>query len=48
MTRATVEDSTAGLGQTLRTERPDVCGFLFHSVSGLWHTGCQEEFKLRA
>ena len=35
MTRATVEDSTAGLGQTLRTGHPLVGGSSFHGVSGL-------------
>ena len=35
MTRATVEDSTAGRGQTLRTRRPLVGGCSFHDVSGL-------------
>ena len=35
MTRATVEDSTAGLGQTLRTGRPLVGGLSLHGVSGL-------------
>ena len=44
MTRATVEDSTAGLGQILRTGRPLVGGFSFHGVSRtcmhpLAHTG---------
>ena len=34
MTRATVEDSTAGLGHTLRTGRPLVGGVPFHDVSG--------------
>ena len=33
MTRATVEDSTAGLGQTLRTGPPLVGGLSFHHVS---------------
>ena len=51
MTRATVEDSTAGLGQTLRTGRLVVGGLFFHGVSGLcmnpWHTGCQEESRPR-
>ena len=51
MTPATVEDSTAGLGQTLRTGRPLVDGLSFHGVSGLcmnsWHTGCQVDFKPR-
>ena len=50
MTRATVEDSTAGLGQTLRTGRPLVGGLSFHGVSGmcmnLWHMGCQVEFNI--
>ena len=35
MTRATVEDRTAGVGQSLRTGRPLVGGFSFHGVSGL-------------
>ena len=35
MTRATEEDSTAGLGQTLRTGRRLVGGLSFHGVSGL-------------
>ena len=35
MTRATAEDSTAGLGQTLRTGRPLVGGSCFHGVSGM-------------
>ena len=35
MDRATVEDSTAGLGQLLRTGRPLVGGLSFHGVSGL-------------
>ena len=35
MTRATVEDSTADLGRTLRTGRPLVGGLSFHGVSGL-------------
>ena len=35
MTRAAVEDSTAGLGQTLRTERLVVGGLSFHDVSGM-------------
>ena len=35
MTRATVEDSTAGLGETLRTERPQVGGLSFPGVSGM-------------
>ena len=35
MARATVEDSTAGLGQTIRTGRPLVGGLSFHGVSGL-------------
>ena len=34
MTRATVKDSTTGLGQTLRTERPLVGGLSFPGVSG--------------
>ena len=34
MSRATVEDSTAGLGQPLRSGRPLVGGFSFHGVSG--------------
>ena len=33
MTRATVEDSTAGLGQTLRTRRLVVGALPFHDVS---------------
>ena len=33
--RATVEDSTAGLGQSLRTGRPLVGELFFHGVSGL-------------
>ena len=33
MTRATVEERTAGLGQTLRTERALVGGLSFHGVS---------------
>ena len=37
MTRATEEDSTAGLGQTLRTGRFVVRGLSFHGLSGL-HT----------
>ena len=43
MTRATVEESTAGLGQTLRTGRPLVGGLSFHGFSRLctnqWHKG---------
>ena len=35
MTRATVEESTAGLGQPLRAGRPLVGGLSFHGVSGL-------------
>ena len=35
MTRATVEDSTTGMGQTLRTGRLLVGGLSFHDVSGL-------------
>ena len=35
MARATVEDSTAGLGRIHRTGRPLVGGFSFHGVSGL-------------
>ena len=35
MNRATVEDSTAGLGQPLRTVRPLVVGLSDHDVSGL-------------
>ena len=35
MTRATVEDSTAGLGQTLRTGRLLVGGLSLHGLSGL-------------
>ena len=35
MIRATVEDSTAGLSQTLRIVRPLVGGLSFHGVSGL-------------
>ena len=35
MARATVEDSTAGPGQTLRTGRPLVGGLSDHDVSGL-------------
>ena len=35
MTRATVEDSTTGLGQTLRTGRLLVGGLSFHDVYGL-------------
>ena len=35
MTRATVEDSTEGLGQTLRTGRPLVGGLSFHGISEL-------------
>ena len=35
MTRATVEDSTAGLGQTLRTVRPVVVGLSDHDFSGM-------------
>ena len=34
MTRATLEDSTAGLGQTLRAGCPLVGGLSFHNVSG--------------
>ena len=49
MTRATAEDSTAGLGQTSRTGRALVGGLSFHGVSELcmdpWRTGCQEEFR---
>ena len=33
MTRATVEDNTASLGQTPRSERPLVGGLSFHDVS---------------
>ena len=36
MTRATVEASTAGLGQTVRTKRPLVGGLSFHDVSKMW------------
>ena len=35
MTRVTVEDSTAGLGQPPRTGRPLVSGISFHDVSRL-------------
>ena len=35
MTRATVEDSTTGPGQTFRTGRPLVGGLSFHGVQGL-------------
>ena len=35
MTRFTVEDSTAGLGQTIRTGRPLAVGSSDHDVSGL-------------
>ena len=35
MTCATVEDSTGGLGQTLRTGHPLVGGLSVHDVSGL-------------
>ena len=35
MTRATVVDSEAGLGQTLRTGRLLIDGLSFHGVSGL-------------
>ena len=35
MTRASVQDSTAGLGHTLRAGRPLVGGVSFHGVSGL-------------
>ena len=35
MTRGTADDSTAGLGQTLRTGRPLVGGLSFHDVYGL-------------
>ena len=35
MVRAAEKDSTAGLGQTLRTGRPLVGGFSFHDVSGM-------------
>ena len=37
MTRAAVEDSTAGLGQTLRSLRPLVGGLSFHGVLGTVH-----------
>ena len=51
VTLATVEDSTAGLGQTLRTGGSLVGGFSFHGVSGLcmnpWDIGCHVEFKPR-
>ena len=36
MTHATVEASTAGLGQTVRTKRPLVGGLSFDDVSGMW------------
>ena len=53
MTRATVDDSTAGVGRTLRTGRPLVGGLSFHGVSVMcmssrWHMDCQEEFRLNA
>ena len=35
MTRATVEDTTAVLGQTIRTLRPLISGLSFHGVLGL-------------
>ena len=52
MTRATVEESMAGLGQTLSTGRPLVGGLRFHGRlwdvhEFTWHTGCQEAFKPR-
>ena len=37
MTRATVEDNTAGLGQALLTEGHLVGGLSFHGVSGMCH-----------
>ena len=51
MTRATVEESTAGLRQTLRTGRLLVGGLSFHGVSGRfmnpWHKGRLVECKPR-
>ena len=42
-THATVEDSSAGLGQTLRMGRPLVGGLFFHGVLGL----CMSSLALR-
>ena len=51
VTRETVEDSMACVGQTLRTERLLVGELPFHDVSRMcmnpWHIGCQKEFKHR-
>ena len=47
VTRATVEGSTASVGQTLRTERLLVGELPFHDVSRTCMKPCQKEFKPR-
>ena len=52
MTRATVEDGTARMGQTLQTARLLVGGLSLNGISGLcinlWHMGCQSGIQAQS